>query len=130
MLPIDTAPQPAYPFHLISIDHVRSLEESEDFKYILVIIDHFSQWAIAVPVLDTNAETTALALYDEVYNHFGVLKMLLSNQGPAFCNAVIAALHRHLGVHHLLTSAYLPESNGAVERLNGTLSVKTHRACV
>ena len=121
ILPVGSAPQPAYPFHIISIDHVGPLEKSEDFKFILVIIDHFSRWAIAVPVLDTSAETTALALYEEVYNRFGVPKMLLSDQGPAFCNAVIAALHLHLGVHHLFTSAYHPESNGAVERLNGTL---------
>lgn len=114
-------PQPAYPFHIISIDHVGPLQTSEDFKYILVIIDHFSRWAIAVPVRDTEAPTTALALYEEVYNRFGVPKMLISDRGSSFVNAAIALLHAKLGVKHLFASAYHPQSNGTVERLNGTL---------
>ena len=54
---------PSQPFELISLDFVGPMEpKSEDFRYILVVIDHFSRWAITIPTQSMEAEVVAQAL--------------------------------------------------------------------
>jgi transposase InsO family protein len=120
-LPAGSMPSPTLPFHVISVDHIGPLTKSDDFKYVLVIIDHFTRWCITVPVFDVSANSTARALYDEVYNKYGLPKILISDRGSAFHNDVVAMLHTQLRVRHLFTVPYHPQSNGVVERLNGTI---------
>lgn len=119
--------QPTQPFELLSMDHVGPIEPaSGDFKYILVIVDHFSKFAITVPTLDTGAETTARALIDEVYNRYGTPLRLLSDRGSAFISYLCRELHQYLRVKQLFASAHHPQSNGMVERFNATLKDMLH----
>lgn len=113
---------PTAPFELISIDFVGPMKhKSEDFHYILVIIDHFTRWAITVPTKGQTAEIVAQSLLDEVYNRFGVPKRLLSDRGSVFIGELLTALNKHLGITRLLTSSHHPQTNGMVERFNSTL---------
>ena len=49
---------------------------------------------------------------------FGPPVVLNSDNGLEFCNGAVLALANLHGISRRLTSAYKPQSNGAVERLN------------
>ena len=114
---------PQEPFELISFDFIGPFPatKSEDYRYVLVIIDHFSRWAIAVPTIDRKAEQVTMILYEEVYNKFGTPLRVLSDNAVEFTGAVLTAFEKKLGVKHLYSSPRHPQSNGMVERLNHTL---------
>ena len=112
---------PSEPFELISMDFIGPFKKSEDFEYVLVIIDHFTRWAIAVPTLNQSAESVAEVLMNEVYTKYGVPRRLLSDRGSAFVSTLQQQLNTKLGINALYSSPYHPQSNGMVERLNGTL---------
>jgi hypothetical protein len=87
----------------------------------LVIIDHFTRYAIVVPTQSQEAEVVAMCLVDEVYNRYGTPRRLLSDRGSNFMSAICRTLHGKLHVKTLFTSANHPQCNGMVERLNATL---------
>ena len=51
------------------------------FKYILSIIDHFTMWAVAVPMKDQTTETVAQAVLDQLVTTFGVRLRIHSDRG-------------------------------------------------
>ena len=119
--PLGGIPAPTRPFEFVAIDFLGPFKKSGDFQYILVIIDHFTRWAITIPTYTQRAETVAMALVDELYNKFGVPTRLLSDRGSDFRSALIVELHKYLHVKQLFTSAHHPQTNGMVERFNSTL---------
>jgi len=85
------------------------------------MVDHFSRWAIAVPLQINDAATTARAITEELICKFGLPSRILSDRGTPFHNKLVSELCQLFGVRQLLTAAYRPQSNGLVERFNGTL---------
>ena len=60
-------------------------------------------------------------MLNEIVCHYRVPSSLHSDQGANFCSSVIQSLCQLLGVPTTRTSAYHPEGNGQVERLDHTL---------
>ena len=52
---------------------------------------------------------------------FGCAKRLITDQGREFINGINTHLQALLGTEHRMTSAYHPQSNGMVEKLNHTI---------
>ncbi len=63
----------------------------------------------------------AEALFRGWISRFGVPDQLTSDRGAQFTSEVWASLCTRLGIQHLLTSAYHPQSNGLVERFHRQL---------
>lgn len=112
---------PTRPFEVISMDYIGKLVRSEDFDYVLVIVDVFTRWAIAVPTSGNSAETTARILMEEVICKHGTPAVILSDNGSHFKNQIMNTLYTRFGVDKRWTSTYHPQSNGLVERVNGTI---------
>ncbi len=110
---------PREPFEVIAMDYVGPLLQSQDFKYILVIVDMFTGWAITVPTLNCDATTTAKILLDRVITQHGVPRKILSDN--QFDNQLLTQFTKGFQIHQLLISPHHPQTNGMVERLNGTL---------
>lgn len=111
---------PTEPFELVSIDFAGPFKKAGDYEYVLVVIDHFTRWAITIPTYTQKVETVVKSLIDELYNKFGMPRRLLSDRGSNFMSQVCKELHSFLGVKQLFTSAYHPQTNGMVERFNST----------
>jgi hypothetical protein len=64
------------------------------------------------------------------FSHFGVPEMITSDRGPQFTSNLWFQLCQMLNISHKQTTAYHPESNGAVERLHRRLkdALRTHAA--
>ena len=76
--------------------------------------------AFAVPSID--AATIAGLLVDEILCRHGAPRTLLSDHGGNFLSKLVSEVCRIMNTRKLNTSAYHPQSDGLVERFNGTLA--------
>ena len=111
----------AEPMELICIDYL-SLERSKGgYENILVITDHFSRYAQAIPTRNQTARTTARVLYEQFFVHYGFPAKIHSDKGANFESKVIQSLCSMTGMKKTRTTPYHPMGNGMVERFNRTL---------
>ncbi|KRX54273.1 Retrovirus-related Pol polyprotein from transposon [Trichinella sp. T9] len=104
------------------MDLVGPLEETRrGNRYILVVCDYFSKWPEAFPLPDAEADTVATALVNGLFCRYAAPETLHSDQGRNFEAGVIAEVCRLFGIAKTRTTAYHPQSDGLVERMNRTL---------
>ena len=109
------------PMELVCIDYL-SLERSKGgYENILVITDHFSRYAQAIPTRNQTAHTTARVLFENYFVHYGFPAKLHSDKGANFESKVIRKLCNLAGITKTRTTPYHPMGNGMVERFNKTL---------
>ena len=108
------------PLELVCTDFLKVDAAHNGTQYVLVITDHFTRFARAVPTRNMSAKTTAEALL-AFCQSFGIPKRLHADQGANFVGKVITELCSLLGVEKSRTTAYHPQGNGACERFNRTL---------
>ena len=104
------------PWESISIDYIGPLPRDQDFEYILLVVDNFTNYIVTVPTQSPTAGTTVQALMNEVICRFGLPRYILSDRGSHFRNRLFADLSHLLNIKLLSTSAYHPQSNGRAER--------------
>ena len=112
---------PSYLFHHIGIDFMGPLPLSDGNQHILLIGDHFSKWYEAIPLPDQTASTTVTALLEKWIFRFGCPHSIHSDQGRIFESKLFKGLNQALQVHKTRTTAFRPQSNAVVERMNRTL---------
>ncbi|KAA8491006.1 Transposon Ty3-I Gag-Pol polyprotein [Porphyridium purpureum] len=88
---------------------------------VLVMMDAWTRWAVAVALPDEKAETVARSFLQTWLTVFGPPESILSDRGSNFVGEVITSLCARLGIRRLMTTAYHPQTNGRVERFNATL---------
>jgi cleavage and polyadenylation specificity factor subunit 1 len=109
-------------FHTVHIDIVGPLPSSHSGKqYLLTMIDHFTRWLEAVPISNISAESCAQTFLGAWVSRYGIPVNIVSDQGTQFESNVFSSLLQRLGINKHRTTAYHPQSNGAVERAHRTL---------
>lgn len=111
-------------FELVHLDLVggNTFPETQRKKrYILVMIDHFTRYCVAVPVANKKKSTIAKAFVMHWVLRFGAPMRVHSDQGGEFVNDVMEEVCALLHIQRSTTLAYNPQGNGACERMNRTL---------
>ena len=87
------------------------------YKYILTILDRFSRYCAAAPLKTQTSQEIAKQLLSKWVFKMGVPEIILSDQGANLSLAeVMKDLYHILGIQKVRTTAYHPETNGAIER--------------
>jgi transposase InsO family protein len=85
------------------------------------MVDRSTRWLEAVPLRTMDAAACVDALLRNWISRFGVPTYITSDQGRQFSSALWQGMCERLGVQHLMTTAYHPQSNGMVERAHRQL---------
>ncbi len=108
------------PLELVCMDFLSVEPDRSNTKDILVITDHFTKYALAIPTPNQKASTVAKCLWDHFISHYGFPEKLHSDQGPDFESRTIRELCEVAGIRKTRTTPYHPKGN-PVERFNRTL---------
>ena len=89
-------------------------------KYILVICDYATRYpeAVALRTIDANAVAEELLAF---FARVGVPEEILTDQGTNFTSQLLREVYRLLHIKPIRTTPYHPQTDGLVERFNGTL---------
>jgi len=75
-----------------------------------------------VAVNSADAETTANAFVEKIVCRHSATHVLLSDNGKNFRSKLMQVICKLMNTKNTFTTAYHPETDGLVERFNGTLT--------
>jgi len=111
------------PFECLSLDitgkHPRSSRGNE---YILTVMDGFTKWADAFPIINHTALNVARILVQQVFSRFGTPKRILTDRGSEFESDLFREMCKWFEIDKVRTTAYQPSTNGMLERFHRTLN--------
>ena len=121
-VPLVPMPVPAAPMEFAAMDIVGPLPETQDGnKYILVFCDYLTKWPEAFAIKNQKAETIAQVFVENIVFRLGTPKKILTDCGKNFLSEIFKAITELFSILKLNTSPYHPQTDGLVERFNGTL---------
>ena len=120
-------PSPKESFSSVYVDLTGPLPPSRGYAYLMVVVDRFSRFFQAIPLKGITAEECASALTHHWISFFGCPTDIFCDRGTQFTSTLWKQLCDFLGcrLHH--STAYHPQAQGTVERVNRTL--KTALKC-
>ena len=102
---------------------------TSDNKHILTIIDHLTGWPEAFPILDKSMDTIVLTFF----NHYLPMHMcpqyILLDSGTEFKNQLMDQVLQQLGIDHIFSVPYHPQSNGKLEVFHKYLKPILKKLC-
>ncbi len=99
------------PLELVCMDFLSLEPDRRNSNDILVITDHFTKYAVAIPTPNQKARTVAKALWDSFIVHYGFPEHLHSDQGSDFESKTIKELCEIAGIKKVRTTPYHPRGN-------------------
>ncbi len=113
-------PLPEAPWDIVSIDLLQLPQSQYGLRYILVCVDHLTSYVVLAPIKDKTATGVAHALVTHLFCPFSTPRVILSDTGAEFRNAVVAEICSQFGITQTFAAAYLCP---AVDSLLSSLSL-------
>ena len=98
-------------------------------KWIITAIDYATKYPITRAVQEATTVEIGKFIYEEILTRFVCPIEVLTDRGANFSANVLEEYLKECKIKHLLTSAYHPRSNGAVERFNGFFGKMLTKFC-
>src|SRR2546421_2472863 len=112
----------------IAFDFITKLPLSKEpmtntiYDSVWVVTDRLTKLAYFIPYKESStAIDLAYAFQRIVHSQHGLPHSIISDRGPTFVSNFWQSLTAQLGVKHKLSTAYHPQTDGQMERLNQTL---------
>ncbi|KAI9555914.1 enzymatic polyprotein [Daphnia sinensis] len=116
-------PPPKSMFHTLGVDHLGPFKLTiEGKQHLIVCIDYLSRWVEVEPVVSTGVEEVMAFLERVVFLRHGPPFRIVSDKGPCFTSLAFAEFCREWRIRHVQASAEHPETNGLVEKMNGSIA--------
>ena len=125
---------PTYPWESVGMDFVGPLPESGNrdgiYDSITVVICLLTSMVHLIPShINYNASQLAELMFENIYKNHGLPKNIISDRDVLFTSVFWSRLHQLIGTKLRMSSAYHPQSDGATERANRTVT-QMLRQCV
>ena len=115
-------------FSHVHVDLVGPLPSVHGFTHVFTIVDRSTCWPATYPIQDTSAATCYATLIEWI-SGLGVPATLTSDRSSQFMSSSWSAFCRSLGMEHVMTTAYHPQSYGMVERMHRRLKAALVAPC-
>jgi hypothetical protein len=103
----------------ISVDFIVELPESEGKDAVMVVVDSVTKQAHFIDTVTTLSSAGTAKLYvQHIWKHHGLPEKALLDRGPQFVMEFMKELYRLLGIKLAVTTAYHPQGNRQIERVN------------
>lgn len=110
---LQTLPVPLQAWSTVSLDFIEGLPKSGKFDTILAVVDKFTKFAKFIALSHPfTALTVAQAFIQNVYEMFGMPRVIISDQDRMFTSALWQELFRLADVKLNMSSFYHPQTNG------------------
>ena len=110
------------PYEKLCIDLAEMPKSSRGHKYILVAVDHYSKWAICVPLKNKEGATLANVLEKIVLpSCHNLPQSILSDNGGEFKNHNVSRVLKKYSIEKCFSPAFFPQNNGLAERTISTI---------
>jgi hypothetical protein len=124
---LETLEVPKRPWETIGIDLVGPLPESKTLlgtsEMILVAIDHLTSMVHLAATKQTyRAREIAEVMFSLVYKHRGIPSKIVSDRDTLFTSTFWQRFHQLTGVEIRMSTSLHPQSDGATERANRTIT--------
>lgn len=97
------------------------------FFFMISVLDGYSRYIVHSEIRESSKETDVETVVQRALEKFpGVKPRIISDNGPQFVAREFKVYVRIMGLTHVRTSPYYPQSNGKLERWHGTVK----RQCV
>ena len=127
--PLHPIPAVQPPFTRVLLDIVGPLPPTKaGNKYLLTIMDATTRYPEAIPIRSFHASVVIKKLV-EFFTHFGLPAEIQTDRGTNFTSNLFEQTMTEWGVRHVLSSAYHPQSQGALERHHQTLKNMLRTFC-
>ena len=110
------------PFEKLFLDVVGPLPITEnENKFILTLQDDLTKFSLGVCLPNQETSTIARAFVDHCICLFGSPQSVVTDMGSNFMSELFKSICKILSIKKINTTAYHPQSNGALERYHRTL---------
>jgi len=113
---------PEKPWTHILADFITKLPLAQGYNLILVVVDRLTKMVYFIPTTEKMlAEGLARLFRDNVWKLHGLPKSIISDRGPQFVVGLMWELNEMLGVKSKLLTAFYPQTDRQIERVNQEL---------
>ncbi|XP_076069698.1 uncharacterized protein LOC143041570 [Oratosquilla oratoria] len=127
--PLQPIKVPFEPFSKLIIDIVGPLPKTKKGnQYILTTLCPTTRYPDAFPLKNISAKTVANTLTN-LFTTFGIPEEIQSDRGSNFTSVLFAEVLKLLGIKQTLSTAYHPQSQGALERFHQTMKSMIRKFC-
>ena len=128
--PLKPIPVVEEPFSRVNVDCVWPLPRTKaGNQYLLTIMCASTRFPEAIPLRNIKAKKLVSALI-KFFTMVGLPRSIQSDQGSNFMSGLFQQVMHQLGIKQFKSSAYYPESQGALERVHQTLKNMMRTYCL
>lgn len=106
------------PLELVCKDYLTLEVSKRGYQHIVVITDHFTRYAMAIPTRNQLARTTAKAFFNHFIVHYSIPARIHPDQGANFESKIIKEVCSITGMNKSMTTSYHVMGNCMYERFN------------
>ena len=111
------------PWQSIGMDFMSLLPKSNNFNYLLVVIDRLTSQVHLVPTMTMiTAKGITWLIIKEVVRLHGILESIVSDRDTKFTSIFWKELHRLMGSRLLMSTVFHPQTDGATEPANRSIA--------
>ena len=110
------------PWMHILADFIIKLSLAQGYNSILVVVNRLTKIVYFIPTMEkTSAEGLAQLFRDNVWKLHRLPESIISDWGPQFAAGIMQELNKIMGIESKLLTAFYPQTDGQMERVNQEL---------